>query len=73
MYYQILLSQLTRVKWSAFACCFFQAQWRAVRVVWSLDGAVANQEMVVCGCTAPWYWTMTCAVNFLSFLASSEL
>ena len=47
--------------------CFFQAKWQAVQVVWDLDGALANQEMAVCGCTAPWYWTMTCAVNFLSF------
>ena len=46
---------------------FFQAQWRAVRVVWGVYGALANQEMAMCGCTAPWYWTMTCAVNFLSF------
>ena len=48
--------------------CFFNAQWRAVRVVWGLDGALANQaEMAVCGCTAPWCWTMTCVENFLSF------
>ena len=59
--------QSTRVKWSAFAGCFFKEQWRAVRVVWGLDGTLANQEMAVCGCTAPWCWTMTCAVNFLSF------
>ena len=63
----VSLPQSTRVKWSAFAGCFFRVQWRAVRVVLGLDGALANQEMAVCGCTAPWCWTMTCAVKFLSF------
>ena len=55
MHYQISLSNFTVTveAWSAFAGCFFKAQWRAVQVVWSLDGALANQEMVVCGCTAP--------------------
>ena len=54
-------------KVSVFAGCFFKAQWRAVRVVWGLDGTLVKQEMAVCGCTAPWCWTMTCAVSFLSF------
>ena len=63
MHYQISLSQSTRVKWSAFAGRFLKAQWRAIRVVLGLDGALANQEMAVCGCIAPWCWTMTCAVK----------
>ena len=74
MYYQILLSQLTRVKWP-FAGCFLKAQWRAVRVVWSLDGALANQEMAVCGCV--WLYSpvvldndLCCKYPFI--LASSE-
>ena len=50
MHYQVSLPQSTRVKWSAFAGCFPGAQWRAVRVVWGLDGALADQEMAVCGC-----------------------
>ena len=37
-----LSSFTARVKWSAFAGCFFKAQWRAVRVIWGLDGALAN-------------------------------
>ena len=52
MHHQVSLPQSTRLKWSAFAGCFFKAQWRAVQVVWSLDGALANQEMAVSGCTA---------------------
>ena len=31
------------VNWSAYAGCFFQAQWRAVRVVLDLNGALANK------------------------------
>ena len=53
--------------------CFFQAQWQAVQVVWGLDGALANQEMAVCGCTAPWYSTMICAVNFFSYFSQWRL
>ena len=57
-------------RWSAFVGCFFKAQWRAVWVAWGLDGALTNQEMAVCGCTALWCWTMTCKFPFI--LASSE-
>ena len=51
MHYQVSLPQLTRVKWSAVAGCFFKPQWRAIQVVWGLDGALANQEVAVqlCG------------------------
>jgi len=59
MHYQISLPQTTRVKGSAFSSCFSQALWRAVRAVWGPDRALANQEMVVCSCTAPWCWIMT--------------
>ena len=48
MHYQVSLPQSTKVKWSAFAGCFFREQWRTVRVVWGLDGALANQEMALC-------------------------
>ena len=61
------LSNFTVTVEQSKVVCFFKAQWRAIRVIWSLDGALANQEMAVCGCTALWCWTMTCAVNFLSF------
>ena len=54
-------------KGSAFSSCFFQALWRAVRSVCGLHRALANQEMAVCGCTAPWCWIMTCTLKFLSF------
>jgi len=47
--------------------CFFKALWRAVRAVCGLDRALANQEMAVCGCRAPWCWIMTCVLKFLSF------
>ena len=61
------LSNFTVIVDQSKVVCFFKAQWRAVRVVWGLDGALANQEMAVCGRTALWCWIMTCAVNFLSF------
>ena len=43
-----------RLEWSGFAGCFSQAQWRSVRVVWGLNGAVVSLGMTVCGCTALW-------------------
>jgi len=49
-----------------FLSAFFK-HWGAVRAVCGLDRALANQKMAVCGCTAPWCWIMTCALNFLSF------
>jgi len=33
----------------------------------SLDRALANQEMAVCGCIALWYWLMICALNLINF------
>ena len=67
------LSNFTVTVYKSKVVYFFQAQWRAVRVVWGIDGTVANQEMTVCGCTAPWYWTMTCmCCKFPFILASFE-
>jgi len=57
----------TNSKRSAFSSCFLQALWQGVRAVCGLDRALANQEMAVCGCTAPWCWIMTCTLKFLSF------
>jgi len=73
MYYQISLSQTTTVKGSAFSSCFFQALWRALWAVCGLERALANQEMAVCGYTAPWCWIMTCALKFLSVLSPEWL
>jgi len=44
MHYQISLLKSPKAEWSAFAGCFFQAQRQEV---WDLDGALANQQMVV--------------------------
>ena len=30
-----------------FCWLLFKAQWQAVQVIWSLDGALANQEVAV--------------------------
>jgi len=70
--YQISLPQTTRVKRSAFSSCFFQALWRAIRAVCGLDRALANQEMVECGCTAPWCWIMTLCFKIPFILVSFE-
>ena len=43
-----------RLEWSGFTGCFSRAQWRSVRVVWGLNGAVVSLGMTVCGCTALW-------------------
>jgi len=51
MHYQTTDSQSKGI---CFSSCFLQALWRAVRAVCGLDRALANQEMAVCGCTAPW-------------------
>ena len=59
--------KLARLEWSGFAGCLSQAQWRFVRVVWGLNGALVSLGMTVCGCTALWCWISTSAVNFLSF------
>jgi len=67
MHYQTSRSQTARVKGSAISSCFLQALWWAVRVVCGLDRALTNQEMAVCGFTAPWCCIIICALKFLSF------
>ena len=47
-------SKSARLKWSGFAGCFSQAQWRSVCAVCGLDGALVSLGMAVCGCTALW-------------------
>ena len=42
------------LEWSAFAGCFFEAQWRSVRVVWCPNGSLASVGMAVSDCTALW-------------------
>jgi len=62
-----VLSKITATDNHSKRICFFQAFWRALRAVCGLERALANQEIAVCGCTAPWCWIMTCALKFLSF------
>ena len=36
------------LEWSGLAGCFSRAQWRSVRVVWGLNGALVSLGMNVC-------------------------
>ena len=48
-------SKSARLELSGFAGCLSQAQWRYVRAVWGLNGALVSLWMTVFGCTALWY------------------
>jgi len=67
LHYQISLPQTTTVKGSAFSiAAFFKHCGEPYeQSVSGLDWALANKEMAVRGCTAPWCWIMTCALKFI--------
>jgi len=60
-------SKQATLKWSAFAGCFFVAQWQSIQAAWGPNGSLASLWITASDCTALWLnKDVCCAFHFIS-------